>query len=381
MQPVVRLRAIAVGLVVAGVAAATAWGADPPPLPQRSVLVSSRTDFRSLAEQGLAKTRQVWWNSRLNWWNSTPNSQDHLPLASVWTAYPLFEAYAAVAIAHPTPANKRAINDFALRAEKYWDPTLAHGHGGFAWYYTVRNSWNAYFDDNGWLGLAYVDAYRATKQKRWLADAARALKFIDDVGWDKRNGGIWWDTDHHKKTSEPLAAGALIAAQLYRYTHQKQYLQIAQKYIAWADKHTWVASRKLYGRNATDDTVMDYVEGMFVAAHVELCESLRKPSLCAKATALANASLNAFPIDANWSPETDVVYLRWLLDLYSHDHNPRWYAVVYRNAQRALTNARDDQGLWLRKWDGSPSVPGALYIQAATLQLFGWLATVPPPSS
>src|SRR3954449_11960580 len=111
---------------------------------------------------------------------------------------------------------------------------------------------------------------------------------------------------------------------------------------------------------------------MFIAAHVELCRATKAKAYCKKAQQLASASLNAFPIDADWAPETDSVYLRWMLDLYEYDGNPRWYAVVYRNAKRAMASARDDQGLWSLRWDGTWTKPGMLRSQAGTLCLLAW---------
>ena len=99
------------------------------------------------------------------------------------------------------------VEDFARRAEAYWDPTIENGAGGVSWLYGLRDTGNAYFDDTGWWGVAYLDAYRATNNKRWLWDAARALGFIDRFGWDKANGGVWWNVAHDHKTSEPLVAG------------------------------------------------------------------------------------------------------------------------------------------------------------------------------
>ena len=53
---------------------------------------------------------------------------------------------------------------------------------------------------------------------------------------------------------------------------------------------------------------------------------------------------------------------------------------VYRNAKRAQANARDPQGYWSLHWDGGYGLPGALYTQAANLELFAWAAAVPAPS-
>jgi hypothetical protein len=345
------------------------------PLPPHATLVADRAAFGTLAEQGLAQTNAGWWNAKAGWYAGRSNLDP--PVASLWSSYPLLELVAAVAIANPTAANKQAVGTTFKRAEAFWDPTL-EGTGGVSWLWGLRNTGNGFFDDAGWWGVSYLDAYRATGTKRWLWDAGRALTYIDRYGWDKAAGGMWWDGGHDHKTSEPLAAATLIAATLYRIQHRPYYLALAKKYIAWADGKT-LARGGLYGRNATDGTVMDYVEGMMIAAHVELCRATKQKSWCSRAEELAHASLDAFPLLADWAPETDVVYLRWLLDLYAQDRDPSWYAVVYANAKRAAANARDDHGLWSLRWDGSWTQPALLYTQAATVELFGWLAATPPP--
>ena len=363
------LAALTLGLAAPAAGAAT--------LPPRAQLTADRKTLIQLAEQGMEQTRANWWNAKAGWYDGT-RGDDSL-LATLWHSYPLVAATAAVAIAHPTAANKQQVETLAKLAENFWDPTVGNGTGGVSWKWRLRDTGNAYFDDTGWWGLAYLDAYRATKNKRWLWDASRALGFIDRYGWDSGNGGVWWNVAREKKTSEPLAAGALIAATLYRVQHKRYFLDIAKRYIAWADAHT-VNNRQggLYGRSDVDGTVMDYVEGMMIGAHVELCDGTRVKSWCTKARKLATASLAQFPLDANWAPETDVVYLRWLLRLYEKDGDPRWYAVVYRNAKRAAANARDPQGFWSLHWDGTYG-SGALYTQAATLELFAWTAAVKPP--
>jgi Glycosyl hydrolase family 76 len=355
----------------------------PPPLPSRALLLADRANFADLSAGGLNQIDNLWWKPSLGFYSAQTDGGGPEATPYLWWVFPLFEAKAAAALARPTAANKAAVNAFALAAQKYWDPTAANGVGAYSSSYNVRYSGNPYFDDNGWFGIAYMDAYAATKNARWLKDATRALTFIDKYGWDaKGGGGIWWDVSHELKTSEPLAAGAVIAARLYAATKKPTYLAIAKKYIAWADAHTQNPKQgNLYGRNATDGTIMDYVEGMMISAHVSLCNTTKQQRWCKRAQDIAAASLNEFPIVAPWAPETDVIYLRGFLDLYAKDRDPRWYSVVYANAVSARAKARDAESLWSLGWDGKwASPPGTLYTTAATVQLFAWLAATTPPA-
>jgi len=349
------------------------------PLPSHDTLVANQAQYQQFAEQGLAQMQQDWWHAKQGWYNNRWPDDGQAP--SMWSSYPMMELVAAVAIADPTPANKALVNSIFNAGENFWDATI-NGTGGISWQWGLKYSGNAYFDDAGWWGVSYLDAYRATGEARWLWDAGRVLSYMDRYGWDPVHGGMWWDTGANYKTSEPLAAATLIAATLYRVQHKAYYLKLAEKYLAWADANTRnPQAGNLYGRSATDGTVMDYVEGMMIAAHVQLCLATKQQSYCDDAESLAQASLDVFPVLHPWVPEADTIYLQGILQLYAYDGNPTWYALAYKNAEEAKANSRDDTGWWSRDWWGDWADPGVLFTPAATLELFAWMAATPPPAS
>ena len=172
-------RLLLAAVLAASLAVPAANAATPPPLPSHAQVAADRATFLKLAVQGMLQTRTQWWNPQAGWYKGNINGDP--PVASLWSSYPLMAATAAVAIALPTKANKQAVDTIAKRAEGFWDPTLGDS-GGVSWLFGLRNTGNAYFDDTGWWGVAYLDAYRATGNKRWLFDASRALGFIDQFG-------------------------------------------------------------------------------------------------------------------------------------------------------------------------------------------------------
>jgi uncharacterized protein YyaL (SSP411 family) len=262
------------------------------------------------------------------------------------------------------------------RRERYFDPNLSPV-GGYTWYPGITNPrQHAFFDDDGWWELSYLDAYRATGDPGDLADAERAFRFIEEAGWDPRWGGTWWETLHEHKTSEPLAAEIYTGLGLYLVTNDRSYLETALKWLRWANLHSWNAEAKLYDRSPTDTTVLDYVEGMMIGAQLELCEIRGITGPCTAAEKLAKASLAAFPPEANWTPASDAVYLRFLLALYEQDGNRTWYDVVYSNARRALALTRSSDHLFFKRWDGTPFPARELQPDAATLSVFAWLGGV-----
>ena len=308
-------------------------------LPSTAALKSERTHFLALARRGVSDAKALWWNHRRRWYNDRLDDHDRYPLATIWSIVPQFEALNAVAIAQPSSSNRRAVKSFAKKAETYFDRSLQPG-GGYAPYPGDRGGRErTWFDDNGWWGLAFVDAYRATHSKRFLKDAARALDFSARRGWAK-GGGLWWDTAHTRKAGEALASNSALAAMLYEATHKPSYLKQARRFIAWGDAHLWNSRDELYARSDSDSTPMPYVEGPMIGAHETICRAAHDAHACARAEALAEASLSRFGQDVNHGPQYDAIYLRWMLDLSTHDRDPRWYALAYRNAARAGQCAR-----------------------------------------
>ena len=350
---------------------------------QRASLVT-QTQFVELAQSGIQAAQANFWNAKLGWYNDRLGAPKNprMPLAYLWSAFPLFEAIDAVAIAEPTAANKAAVESFAAMAERYWNGAL-EPRGGFAYYPGIHDPHAlTYFDDNGWWGIAFLDAFRATGDRAFLTEAARAFDFIVESGWNSAGGGTWWDNRHGHITAEPLAAAAYIGAVLYQQTGQPAYLQQVTKLISWADTNTLdPGGTGLYTRNSTDGTLLDYVEGMMIGADLVLCDATGQASYCAKAEQLGQASVAEFPAALDWSPTADGIYLRFLLDLYQHDGNKVWYQAVYANAERAMQNAPSGDGLYLNDWSGQPVTPGGLLrTHAGTVALFAWLATAAPPA-
>jgi len=343
--------------------------------------LGDRKAYLRLAAEGIDRAKEVWWNPAAHWYTESPHTPSDGPrdVATLWQLFPLFEAIDLVAIASPSRANRAAVSAFARGAERYWDPGLKP-IGGYWFLPFNRRNVNAFFDDNGWWGLAFFDAYTATHNRRFLADAIRAFRFIQRAGWARNEGGgIWWDTAHDKKTSEPLAAQILLGAELYGVTHVRGYLNESLKLLRWADQNSWNAQRGLYQRNETDATVMNYVEGMMIGAHAVLCRVLKRPPYCRKAERLAVASMRAFPLPYHWAPQTDAIYLRWTLSLWAVDRNIRWYRLADYWARRAVANARDSRGLFTQRWDGDLAGRDQVVTHGGSLMLLAAVAAAPAP--
>src|SRR5207244_8851272 len=166
-----------------------------------ATLTGAQAGYRDLADQGVAKAQRMWGNRRLHWYDDRLNSHARFPLATIWSLVPLFESIDALPIADNSRAHVAAVRKIAAGAEKYFNRAM-HGYGP---YKGDRNKETVWFDDNGWWGTAFVDAWRATGNRKYLKDADRAFRFAARYGWAK-NGGMWWNTRHPYKSGEALAA-------------------------------------------------------------------------------------------------------------------------------------------------------------------------------
>jgi hypothetical protein len=334
--------------------------------------------YLQIAERGIADSR-AWWDGARGWYRQRLGGSGGP--ATNWGIVHLFGATDALALADPTPDHRAAVRAFARGAERYWNPDLRpvpgygpspgnRGAGHRAWY-----------DDEGWWGIAFYDAYRATGDRRYLASADRALAFLDS-GWDPAGGGIFWDTSRTFKASEGLAAGALLAAYRYLDAGSPRFLAIAKRYISWADANLRDGDG-LYSSRPQGGAAMPYVEGPMAAAFAVLCRGTGDRSWCTRAESLADRTVKRFP-RLTMGPQYDAMYIRALLELYRFDGNRRWYEVAAAATDRAVANARTPNGLYLRTWEGRPITaigtdPGKLQTHAATTSAAAWMAAAKPP--
>jgi Glycosyl hydrolase family 76 len=347
-------------------------------------LSAGQQRYLFLAQDGVRHAQQRWRDGRRGWYDARLGDRDRYPLATIWDIVPLFQSLDAIAIAQSTPASRRAVAGFAAGAERYLNRGLRPlpGYSPYPGDRSTRTQ--TWFDDNGWWGLAFVNAYRATGSRRWLADAQRALAYIAAAGWDRKAGGIWWNTGHPYKAGEALASDTLLATLLYQQTRSSFDLLQARKFLAWANTTGFSAADGLYAASNLSPTPIDYIEAPLIYAQAVLCRETATPANCQRAEHLKTTALSRFGYLLDFSPQYDAIYLQWMLALYALDHDRRLYMLAAENAREAQTRALNGEGLYLLSWTGETlpvqyARPGMLQTQAATTSVFAWLAVYPPP--
>jgi glycosyl hydrolase family 76 len=386
---ILTVTALALACMLAGGAdAATATpartGAAGGPIPAVA-LTAAQLRYLTLAEGGVARAVRRWRDPKRGWYDARLGDHARYPLATIWDIVPLFESLDAIAIADPTTSSRAAVTHFAAGAERYLNRGL-HPTGGYSPYPGDREaSAETWFDDNGWWGVAFVNAYRATGSRRYLADGERALRYIAAAGWDPHGGGIWWNTTHPYKAGAALASDTLLATLIYQQTKSSFALAQARRFLAWGNTSGFSRADALYAGSSINSTPSDYIEAPLIYAQALLCRLTGVASECEHAEQLKATALERFGIFLDFSPQYDAIYLQWMLALYALDGDPTLYALAADNARDAQTRALNDEGLYMLSWNGqalpsNDALPDMLQTQAATTSVFAWLAVYQPPA-
>ena len=388
-RPALILSALALAGALAGNATASPAAATTTVTPAGSPGPSAASSaaqqhYLALAKAGVASAKARWRDGRLGWYDEKLNDRARYPLATIWDIVPLFESLDAIAIAQPTTANKNALSSFARGAERYLNRGLRPTAGYSPYPGDRSGDTETWFDDNGWWGLAFVNAYRATGSRRWLKDAERALRYIAAAGWDPQEGGIWWNTDHPYKAGAALASDTLLATLLYQQTRSSFALGQARRFLAWGNTSGFSEADGLYAGSNINPTPIDYIEGPLIYAQAVLCALTATGGDCHQAEQQQANSLRRFGYLLDFSPQYDAIYLQWMLAVYALHGDDTLYALAADNARNIETRARNGEGLYLLSWNGQTlpakdAQPGMLQTQAASTSVFAWLAVYSPP--
>jgi hypothetical protein len=351
----------------------------------RVALPDPRTlDYAALAEDGFRQAGR-WkagsWYCEYLGCKCPKCAHGYYPLATIWGSVPLFESADALEQSDPSSAHAALVGRFAREFEGYWNP---HVHG-FAPYPHDRGAGvKTWFDDNGWLGLAFLEAFRATKDHAYLKDADEAFTFAARFGWDAGNGGgMWWNTEHPYHSGPALASQSLLGALLYAEDHEAWQLEEVKTFVDWANANDTKDERQLYLEKPNDpNSVNDYVQAPLVYAEYLLCQDGEGQSYCERAgrvaATMSEQDVNRTGYRYDYGPEYDAIYMQWMMVYGQAVGDPYWAKLAEVNAAAAVEHATDSDGLWLGSWWGGPIAdpethPDMLRTMSATTSLFAWL--------
>ena len=310
------------------------------------------------------------------------------PMSTLWGAVGLFEAVDAVQIAAPSRAHRAAVRFFGEQNQRFWDSTR-DGYAPYPGVVAGEGGGPIFFDDDGWEGLAYYNAYRGTGEHRWLVDAQRAFRFIATHGWATRDGGgIWWNTNRPYRSGPALAADTLLGTLLFLADRRGWQLRDVLKFVAWANTRDVARGSQLWLERPSRRVTSDYIEAPLIYAEYLLCANGYGPSLCERAgraaATVAETDMHHNPhgepeYQYRWGPQYDAIFMQWMLAYGAATKVDYWQKLAELNADAAANHGFNSSGLLLGSWWGGPiqtheTRPNMLRTPGSTSSLFGWLA-------
>lgn len=166
---------------------------------------------------------------------------------------------------------------------------------------------NNFYDDEGWWGLAWVDAWDLTHDRTYLA---MARSIFEDMagGWDSTcGGGIWWNKTRHYKNAIANELFLSLAAHLANRDseHRSEYLTWANREWRWFSGTGMINAENLVNDGLAIDrgaagkvtcrnngmTTWSYNQGVVLGGLAELSQADSSPEPVQRAKSIATAAI------------------------------------------------------------------------------------------
>jgi Glycosyl hydrolase family 76 len=242
-----------------------------------------------------------------------------------------------------------------------------------------------YYDDNDWVGIELARSYELTHGPSVLGYAEGIMAF-EIAGWQENPelacpGGIPFsntpeNTERNTVTNAPTAE---LALQLYRITHNAQYLQFAEKAYEWVRRcllePSGLYADHIRNNGVIDPTLRSYNQGTMIGAGTLLYQATHNSAYLFQARHTAQAALSYFTPArlGGENPFFPTVYFRNLLYLDSVTRDPPGHTLAQNYVNYAWQNLRLSDDLFVA---GSPGSAELLY-QAAIVQIYALLSSSP----
>jgi predicted alpha-1,6-mannanase (GH76 family) len=221
---------------------------------------------------------------------------------------------------------------------------------------------NMFFDDCGWWGLTWVDAYDLTGEGRYL-DAAATIFAHNQTGWDGTcGGGVWWSTDRTYKNAITNELFFTLAALLHQRTPGDQ------EYLSWALRGwEWLTARALIGPSGLINdgltsgcvnnggptwtyNLYDITGDRGYLTHGELVADATLSQLTSSDGILTELCEPAH-CDSDQS-QFKGIFARHLHEFYLRSGKPAYRQFLLANADSVWDNARNPAGQFGLRWTG-----------------------------
>lgn len=246
---------------------------------------------------------------------------------------------------------------------------------------TMTGSFKRLWDDNAWIGLDFLQAYKQTGNKAYLEKAEGLFPFMEK-GLHK-DGGIYWEEGAEKPSRNTCANAPAIqyAVKLYQETKDPKYLAYAQNLDKFLNG-TLRSPEGLYYDRVEDDgklekTIWSYNQGAAIGANLQMYQVTGDQKALERAIETANAALEYFgQEDRLWKqpPSFNAIFFRNLLVLDTVAPDPRYRQVMEGYVDRVWKEGRDPKTGELNRGGIGKYDPPGLLDQSGLAQMAALLA-------
>ena len=127
---------------------------------------------------------RTYYDSATGLFTETNNkAADEHPNCYLWPLCGLVQAANEMEVLEP---GRSYLEPVIKAIDQYY--SVKHGIGGYDSYVVKQGGGDRFYDDNQWIGLAYMDAYARTKRKIFLDRSVEIYRFMMS-GYDTVTGG------------------------------------------------------------------------------------------------------------------------------------------------------------------------------------------------
>jgi uncharacterized protein YyaL (SSP411 family) len=318
--------------------------------------------------------------------------QENVTSKEVSYLWPFSGLFTSTSVLMQLPGKKKTyqsyLDSMVSAIEKYRD-TSRHP-AAYQAYPAYLEKVDRYYDDNGLVGIDYLQAYQVAPRPEYLAKAKDAFRFILS-GWsDQLGGGVTWLEGHgDQKPACSNGMATLLALKLYGATKDKNYLDWGKRFYTWMYKNLrdsaglYVNDRKT-ADGSLNKTYWTYNSGSMLEAAVLLYKFTGDKAYLSEAQRIAAASHSFFGQKLA-DGRTSILDLPWFVlvlfrgyeALYHVDGNPKYLQTIISNVDYAWQKARDQYGLIYNNWNAlvdETKTPKWLLDEACMVEFYARIA-------
>ncbi len=271
------------------------------------------------------------------------------PFAYLWPLCALVQAANEMEALYP---EKKFMPPVMEVIDKYYNNTKPP-HPGYESYIKEFGGDSRFYDDNQWIGIAYMDAYNRAKDSTYLHLSEEIYGFML-TGYDTlAGGGLYWkEFDSTTKNTCSNGPGIVLALQLFKATNKKKYLDTAMLLYDWVNKNLQAPDGVYYDNIGLPSGTIDtrkftYNTGTMLQSNVLLYEITGNKKYLLMAQRQAAVSLQVFYKNGLFPDNYwfNAVLLRGYASLFKVDGEKKYISAFKSYADKIWKTQRDGRNL------------------------------------